>query len=71
MRALLLVIPLSLVGIATATADMHSCMYDADKAYEACLRWAAENRKPDSDCSNVRSGRVAECRKLWENWGKR
>jgi hypothetical protein len=71
MRSIGLIALFVLIGTTVAGADMHSCMHDAETAYQSCLRWVAENRKPDSDCAVVREGRVAECKQLWENWGKR
>ncbi|MGY2805608.1 hypothetical protein ACVIHF_002338 [Bradyrhizobium sp. USDA 4506] len=50
-------------GIVSAAADYHSCRYDVDKRYEACLREASQQRKPDSWCSNIKPMGYAECEK--------
>jgi hypothetical protein len=65
MRTILVVLFLG-AGIGAARADRHSCLYDVARRLEACLRWAAETRQPDSVCDNIkeqgrhcdRSGRI-------------
>jgi hypothetical protein len=50
-------------GVVSAAADYHSCRYDVDKRYEACLRTAAEQRRPDSWCDNIKPMGYAQCEK--------